>query len=171
VTLKSSSRIWSTFLGRPDTDSSSALRGFCLGVQGSEVDQPPGHLWRDKWTALQRTPRVLFGGDRLRFGWLNGFSFITSTGAWKGAARAEDAQGTPTQSHVSPSILLYEGYCSGFGVSCAGRRQATSGQFRYTSGSKCCRLESRTLQNVLECCGGSHIETLIIYELIIYDHL
>ena len=25
-----------------------------------------------------------------------------------GATRAEDAQGTPTQSHVSPSILVYE---------------------------------------------------------------
>ena len=36
---------------------------------------------------------------------LNGFSFITSTGAGRGAARAEDAQGTPTQSRISPSIL------------------------------------------------------------------
>ena len=26
----------------------------------------------------------------------------------RGAAREEDAQGTPTQSHVSPSILVYE---------------------------------------------------------------
>jgi hypothetical protein len=26
------------------------------------------------------------------------------------AARAEDAQGTPTQSHVPPSILVYEDY-------------------------------------------------------------
>ena len=26
----------------------------------------------------------------------------------RGAARAEDAQGTPTQSHISPSILEYE---------------------------------------------------------------
>jgi len=26
----------------------------------------------------------------------------------RGAARAEDAQGTPTQSHTSPSILVYE---------------------------------------------------------------
>jgi len=25
-----------------------------------------------------------------------------------GATRAEDAQGTPTQSHISPSILVYE---------------------------------------------------------------
>ena len=31
----------------------------------------------------------------------------------RGAARAEDAQGTPTQSHISPSILVYEdnGHC------------------------------------------------------------
>ena len=28
--------------------------------------------------------------------------------AGRGAARAEDAQGTPTQSHMSPSILVYE---------------------------------------------------------------
>ena len=26
----------------------------------------------------------------------------------RGTTRAEDAQGTPTQSHVSPSILVYE---------------------------------------------------------------
>ena len=26
----------------------------------------------------------------------------------RGAARAEDAQGTPTQSHIPPSILVYE---------------------------------------------------------------
>ena len=26
----------------------------------------------------------------------------------RGAARAEDAQGTPNQSHLSPSILVYE---------------------------------------------------------------
>ena len=37
-------------------------------------------------------------GGRLRVGWLTG----------RGAARAEDAQGTPTQSHLSSSILVYE---------------------------------------------------------------
>jgi len=37
-------------------------------------------------------------GDRLRVGWLNGFS-------GRGTTRAEDAQGTPTQSHISPSTL------------------------------------------------------------------
>jgi len=31
-----------------------------------------------------------------------------STDFGRGAARAEDAQGTPTQSHTSPSILVYE---------------------------------------------------------------
>jgi len=41
-------------------------------------------------------------GDGLRVDWLTGFSFIT-----RGAARAEDAQETPTQSHVSPSALVY----------------------------------------------------------------
>jgi len=32
---------------------------------------------------------------------------ITELSGW-GAARAEDAQGAPTQSHISPSILVYE---------------------------------------------------------------
>jgi len=41
------------------------------------------------------------GVGRPRVGWLNGFSFITST-------RAEDARGTPTQSHISLSILVCE---------------------------------------------------------------
>ena len=27
---------------------------------------------------------------------------------WRGAARAEDTHGTPTQSHITPSILVYE---------------------------------------------------------------
>ena len=36
--------------------------------------------------------------DRLRVGYLSG----------RGAARAEDAQGTPSQSHISPSTLVYE---------------------------------------------------------------
>ena len=37
---------------------------------------------------------VIFSFDRLRINW--------------GAARAEDGQGSPTQSHISPSILVYE---------------------------------------------------------------
>ena len=37
--------------------------------------------------------------DRLRAGWLN---------SGRGTARVQDAQGTPTQSHVSPIILVYE---------------------------------------------------------------
>ena len=38
--------------------------------------------------------------DRLRVGWLNG--------SGRGTTRAEDAQGTPTQSHLSPNILASE---------------------------------------------------------------
>ena len=38
--------------------------------------------------------------DRLRFGW----------DSERGTARANDAQGTPTQIHVSPSMLVYEEY-------------------------------------------------------------
>ena len=35
-------------------------------------------------------------------------------GSGRGTARAEDAQGTPTQSHISPSILAYEEIKLGF---------------------------------------------------------
>ena len=31
-------------------------------------------------------------------------------GSGRGTTRAEDAPGTPTQSHISPSILVYEDY-------------------------------------------------------------
>jgi len=33
---------------------------------------------------------------------------MIDSGSGRGAARAKDAQGTPTQSHISPSILVYE---------------------------------------------------------------
>ena len=42
---------------------------------------------------------------------------VGSTG--RGTTRAEDAQGTPTQSHISPSILVYEDKINGLG---GGRR-------------------------------------------------
>ena len=34
--------------------------------------------------------------------------FHSSHPQGRGAARADDAQGTPTQSHISPSIQVYE---------------------------------------------------------------
>ena len=37
------------------------------------------------------------------------------TGHGRGTTRAEDAQGTPTQSHISPSIQVYEDYLAAFG--------------------------------------------------------
>ena len=41
----------------------------------------------------------------------SGAEMLTFTGdTGRGAARAEHAQGTPTQSHVSPSILVYDDY-------------------------------------------------------------
>ena len=47
-------------------------------------------------------PGTVSNNDRLRVGWLNGFS------SGRGTARAEDAQGTPTLGHVSLSILVYK---------------------------------------------------------------
>ena len=50
---------------------------------------------------------LMFTCDRLRVGWLNGFLWVMIDSG-RGTKRAEDAQGTPGQSHISPSILLYE---------------------------------------------------------------
>ena len=83
-------RVWTT--SRPCTAGWATI--FSKTLQG----KTPSISWR--WT------RFWFFGDvdRLRVGWLNGFSFITG----RGAARAEDAQGTPIQSHTSPNILVYK---------------------------------------------------------------
>ena len=35
-------------------------------------------------------------------------NFAAVTGSGRGTTRADDAQGAPTQSHISPSILVYE---------------------------------------------------------------
>ena len=59
--------------------------------------------------AYSMTDPVIFLDDRPRVGWINEFSFITSTGAWEGTTGVEDAQGTPTQSHISPIILVCGG--------------------------------------------------------------
>ena len=37
-------------------------------------------------------------------------SGLAGSTAGRGTTRAKDAQGTPTQSHISPSILVYEDY-------------------------------------------------------------
>ena len=52
------------------------------------------------WRVIKKKKKTTFG-DRLRVGWFNGFY-------GRGATRAEDAQATPTQSHIPPSILVYE---------------------------------------------------------------
>ena len=44
--------------------------------------------------------------DRLRVSWLAQRIFIRHIHT----ARAEDAQGTSTQSHISPSVLVHEDY-------------------------------------------------------------
>ena len=54
-------------------------------------------------TFAKRLLKRLIGDDRLRVGWLNSWDL-----SGRGTTRAEDAQGTPTQSHISPSILVYE---------------------------------------------------------------
>jgi len=43
--------------------------------------------------------------------------------AGRGDARAEDAQGTPTQSHISPSVLVYEENPTTFAVKTISQRQ------------------------------------------------
>jgi hypothetical protein len=50
--------------------------------------------WRRKLQLTCYVPDYLWKKDRPRVGWLNG------------STRAEDAQGTPTQSDASPSVLV-----------------------------------------------------------------
>jgi len=45
-----------------------------------------------------------------RFGHVTPRKLPVGGDSGRGAERAEDAQGTPTQSHISPSILVYEDY-------------------------------------------------------------
>ena len=55
------------------------------------------HFCAVRW--VTESPQKRFNwGHRFRVGWLNEFSFT----------RAEDAQGTTTQSHISPSLLVNE---------------------------------------------------------------
>ena len=44
-----------------------------------------------------------------------------------GSARAEDAQGTPTQSHISPSLLVYEGKHKDVVTICTGKMISKEG--------------------------------------------
>ena len=67
----------------------------------------------------------------------------------RGTTRAEDAQGTPTQSHISPSTLVYED-------NKPPRSSNTRGKCLHP-GSKPCILMTVRMQ--------SHMETLIIYKL------
>ena len=53
--------------------------------------------------------------------------------AGRGTARAEDAQGTPTQSHVSPSILVYEDTVLAFHCTYLSPIPVRTGTYRVTS--------------------------------------
>jgi len=64
----------------------------------------------------RRIEGVGFGGNIFKK-WIEGLGFggrVSGFGSGvdrlsgRGAARAEDAQGTPTQSHISTSILVYQ---------------------------------------------------------------
>ena len=61
--------------------------------------------WRPNWGG--NSPQLESGGVwPLIDAGLVGSTDFHSSG--RGTTRAEDAQGTPTQSHISPSILVYE---------------------------------------------------------------
>ena len=68
------------------------------GLQRDVLDDPQVNYPQALRKATQWGQREVGRDDRPRIVCLNG----------RGAARAEDAQGTPTQSHTSPSILVYE---------------------------------------------------------------
>ena len=65
-------------------------------VASLSVSTPPRVSWA--WTRCQSP-----------IGWnFSRFPYLMVTDSGRGAARAEDTQGTPTKSHMSPSILLYK---------------------------------------------------------------
>ena len=87
-------------------------------------------------------------------------------------ARAEDAQGTPTQSHISPSIRVYED-SGGFGtcveedavrvVDHFREKSAHARQPRPDSGLSSSHFQYKSLQHVLSCslfgtCSGADVE-------------
>jgi len=85
------------------TRSASRLRISKMGQTGHGYAERKGSYFFFSFFTLVTGPSRPLGlkltngfmhGDRLRSG--------------RGAARAEDAQGTPTKSHISPSILVYE---------------------------------------------------------------
>ena len=72
-----------------------------------EMDKPRLEGWLRKKSSEGNTPKYLqlepsLIDSRLNVSWLN---------VGRGSMRAGDAQETPTQSHVPPSILLYEDKC------------------------------------------------------------
>ena len=77
-------------------------KGFELGskVGGVEKRTLRGAC-RENLPELRRETRL----ERLMDSWL-----VRSTDSGRGTARAEDDQGAPTQSHISPSLLVYEEY-------------------------------------------------------------
>ena len=70
--------------------------------------------------------------NRLRVGWLNGFSFITSTGAWKGCRESRRcSRGTYTGSYITEHTLVSEDWFQEGGVMGLGfRRHHGSGDIR-----------------------------------------
>ena len=70
--------------------------------------------------------------DRLRVGWLDR--------SGRGSARAEFAQGTPTQSHSSPSILEYTKLTH---TSDTGGGSSAAGDLRTTTSQKCAAVPRR----------------------------
>jgi hypothetical protein len=67
--------------------------------------------WQGCWRSSGRGSRARSarsppcGRARLSRAW------YPSTPSGRGTTRAQDAQGTPTQSQISPSVLVYENYC------------------------------------------------------------
>ena len=108
--------LWGGLGGAQDRPARSSARPPRGGAARPPQEPGPGQLRRRRHGAppvCDHPPRglslELCGGgfprastcksDRLRVGWLL---------SGRGTARAEDAQGTPTQSHISPSILVHE---------------------------------------------------------------
>ena len=109
-TLNESGPLRAVHLSRHTWRASAVLS---LKLPAGRDEPPPSRpkpFQNNKLRTLKLKPetqQTLIAQDNFPLSPLPGLSVSLVIDSGLGAARAEDAQGTPTQSHISPSILVY----------------------------------------------------------------
>ena len=96
------------FWNRIHDEYSPGLDRCSVEYLAHKKQRPPRTLQWD----YAKGPMLALSANRCSLVWLVRESLLSAVErvikSGRGAARAEDAQGTPTQSHISSSILVYE---------------------------------------------------------------